>query len=440
LGFLTKDITIEVVPNIILFGMLLFSIILDHRRTLDYPESLQAKATRLPAQPIPTSRRPKPRVSAAGASSFFARLPRLKMNRGGAPKPSRIKGRRLRKPPMRTPGQPGYKQGPPQVRRPGVRPPGPPRQPQTVRRKVTYSSGGGGGSHAISHGVAREGSMPIGMSPGGGPAPAGVTTASSFDRNRPSEQTRTIRVAPGAKRGAVHGKGTRYIEKRVYVEGPHGREERIVRIPVAPKVKPQQMKGGDKIITEKKYVKQPQQESYKMVQTSKEMIDADGKKVIVTKKVPVQVPTPVPVPKTGESVKEEISSQADHVKKGQIVIPEVQSYFERVQRGLEDLANTIETLFKKIQFPGQNFVVAQGTAPSENLIKKETISESIPSTFVSTPISVTKERPMNVGVYYPSHPSYNINVKKRNSIKRAQSILKKLEYKVEKLEQLYSVK
>ena len=437
LGFLTEEITIEVMPNTILFGLLLFSVILDHKRTLDYPESLKAAPVHLPAQPIATSNRPNPRVSAAGASTFFARLPRLKVNRGGTPKTPRVKGRKLgilRRPPKRAPGQPGYPQRPPQVYRPGARPPGPPRQPQTGSRRVVYPGGGGGGSHAIPQGSAREGSTPIGMGPGGGHE--GATTASSWDKERPSEPTRTVRAALGAKEGAVYGKDTRYIEKKVYIEGPSGREEKIVRIPVAPDGIPRQIEGGDKIITEKSYVEKPQKESYKMVQTSEEIIDADGKKVIVTKEVPAQVPTTTPIQQTGESFKEETSSQVDLTKKEQIVIPEVQSYFDRVQNGLEALANTIEILFKKIQFPGQNFVVAQETTPNKNWVKKETIGESI-SPFVSTSSGIYRERPMDTGTYYPS---YNLNLKRRNRIRQAQNILEKLEYKVDNLEHLYRLK
>jgi hypothetical protein len=271
------------------------------------------------------------------------------------------------------------------------------------------------------------------MGPDGGPV---GTVASSWDKERPSEPTRTVRAAPGAKAGAAHGKDIKYIEKKVYIDGPSGREEKIIRVPVAPRGVPQQIKGGDKIITEKSYVEQPQKKPTKMVQTSEEMIDADGKKIIVTKKVPLQVPTPMPVPEGKESAKEEISSQPDLIKKGQIVIPEIQSYFERVQRGLEALANTIETLFKKIQFPGQNFVAPQRTTPQENWSAKETIDTSIP-TFASVPVNTMGRQPMNMDAY---HPTYNLNAKRKNSIRQAQNILKKLEYKVDNLERLYQLR
>jgi hypothetical protein len=421
LGFLTKEATIEFVPNIIIFGLFLFSIILDHKRTLDYPESLKAAPANLPAQPIATSGRPKPRMSVAGASTFFARLPRLKINRGGAPKTSNVKIRRLgilRRPPKRAPGQPGYPQGsPPQTYRPRARPPGSRRQPQTGNARITYSDGGGGRSHAIPQGSAREGAIPIGVGSGDGSGVANI--ASSWDRERPSEPTRTVRATPGAKEGSVYGKDTRYIEKKVYIEGPSGIEERTVRIPAAPDVIPQPIKGGDN-----------------MVKMSEEIIDADGEKMIITKELPGQATTTIPIQITGESVKEEKSSQTDITKKEQIVIPEVTSYFEKVQNGLEALANTIETLFKKIQFPGQNFVTTQETTPNKNWFKKETIGESVPS-FVGTSFSMSGERPENLVTNYPS---YDLNLKRRNRIRRAQNILKKLEYKVDNLERLYHIK
>jgi hypothetical protein len=433
LGFLTKDISIATAPNVALFGLFLLTIVLDHRRTLEYPESLPSKPSPKPARMALPGRRPK--VSASRASSILMRLPRLK--RGGAPgarKPP-VRGKRHAMP-RRGPGQPINRQGVPPGYRPRSGPPqGQPPQPNAPptggRRGIAYSGGGGGGgSHAISQGGAREGAMPIGTGPGG--SPVGTTTASSWDKERPTEPTRNIVVAPGEKEGAAHGKSTRYVEKKVYVEGPTGVEQRTIRVPVAPEDITQPIEGGEKIIREKTIVEKPQQEPYEKVQTTEEVTDTEGKKVIVTKEVPV----PMPAPETSETLKEEAEGgmQPDTIKKGQIVIPEVQSYFERVQNGLEALAKTIEALFQKIQYPGQNIVATPEVATDKTWIKTESIGEYRQPTYAAG--GFTGGKPMNIAANYPS---YTINAKRNKSIKRAQNILDKLEHKVENLEKLYDI-
>ena len=100
LGITTKEISLSNFPHYLLFGLLLFTLIIDHRRTLILPETLPSEVPPKPqpllqkiplpffsrAKPQPSPQAGRPEVSVSGISSVFGLF-----KRGGkTAKPDRV--------------------------------------------------------------------------------------------------------------------------------------------------------------------------------------------------------------------------------------------------------------------------------------------------------------------------------------------------------------
>ncbi|UCD13149.1 MAG: hypothetical protein JSW60_06200 [Thermoplasmatales archaeon] len=99
LGITTKEISLSNFPYYLLFGLLLFTLLIDHRRTLILPETLPSEVPpksqpllqKIPvpfisrAKPQPSSQAVRPEVSISGISSVFGLFKRGKKTVTAAP-------------------------------------------------------------------------------------------------------------------------------------------------------------------------------------------------------------------------------------------------------------------------------------------------------------------------------------------------------------------
>ena len=359
LGVITKEISVSNLPSYLLFGLLLMTVLIDHRRTLIHAETLPSKP---PAEPRPSLQKLK--------IPFFTKPKLKKPLKTGKPKPSFIATSSLFSIFKR-----GKKTGKPvkKDKAPDQPKPTSPTAKETKEEAVQLDE-----------------------------TPASKPPEEIVFKEKP--QLEGEKEAPSLK--GKPAKPSQIVEGQVGKAGV-GLEEKT---PLG-KVK--------------------RSEEQKIDMGTEVLKDFEKKKDILKEEIRKPI---VPIPKKEmETLREELEDRQREIKYKTTVIQEVRSDFENIQGGLESLKNELENICAELQSTVQKSETSE-TKPEVRRFEGTALKETRPSPFVSFPRRTSEER---IRKPTPDSLTWKMHEKRKLDLLRAQTILGKLEKKVEKLEQIY---
>jgi hypothetical protein len=472
LGITTKEISFSYLANYLLFGLLLFIIIVDHRRTLVFPEMLPPKAPPKPLSllsrmKLPFFTKPKPqkaspttksRLSFSAVSSIFSIFKRGKKSVGVSGK-----GRESTSEHKTTPSKAQQKEVLPEKSK-GKEKSEVDQPPQKFEsQKVPPSVGGqggmgGGGTRSMPGGGA---AIPQSTSKTVGTAPYYKDQTPSL--TKPKFSPTIIKTIFGKR------KKIREPERRnlipVKPHAPSGSEEEIKetqrgKAEVVAKIEKQKGLGAQKIETQpsslilenqkEKIMKQdqeplpvfkekPSDEEHSFHKLKKEEKEetvfpmvAEGtetaEKSEQQKILKEELKVPIVPKQEVDFSEEELYKQKKEIEGKITVFKDLQSNYENIQRGLDSLKNELENICNDIQLTDQKPMVSKSESPKKE-VKEEFMKETIISPYLRDTKKITKPMPYSIKL--------KMAEKRKRDIQRAKTILNKLEGKVENLERIY---
>lgn len=332
LGITTKDISFSNLPHYFIFGLLLFILIIDHRRTLILPETLLDQVS---------------------------------------PKPQSI----LQKIPL-----PFFSRSKPQ---PSV---------QTARPKVSVS-----GISTV-FGLFKRGKKVA--KPDGVPVSSTSSILGLFKRGKKADRSLPSEVEKEKK--------TEFIEK------PSG-DEKIVE------GKPKESVTSEKEDKQKSLLtSEDQLEKTAEPGDRSESTELKERDLHETYEIPPEIDKWM---KVQETIK----------KKQDILIKDLQSNFENIQKGIESLKDELENISKEPKPTSQEQEGIERTWDKKEF-KGDFLKKMKPPSHLTVPGKTTEYK---FGQTIPAPLKWKVHEKRKRDLLRAQTILEGLEKKVEKLEQIY---
>jgi hypothetical protein len=386
-GIVTRGISTDIISYAVLFGLLIIVILIDHRRTLLHPETL---ATREKAKPEPTPVAPiatkaaakKPRFSLPAISSIFSIFKRQKKTDTSKKETEPTKTSE-------------------------TIPPEPPKKEEKT-----------GQTSEITKETPKETTPP---EPGAEEKPSEFTEPFPSKAEGKDEEYVQGVVAPTSSGGtsaeAASGGLPQFVEAKEGVEAyksdsykfspisQYRKEEVGISSPIKDKDRHEEiLENVDKIYP-------------KELELTEEQIDLKKKKIGMTP----EEKTPITKEELG-ALKQKITDRKKEIENETTVIQDVKTDFENIQVGLDSLKNKLENLGGEIESTVKELAISPVT-------QKETTTPPV--------VPVEPRKKIKRETSKPIPRRHRLEDKRISSLRKARTMLEKLDKRVGKLERIY---
>jgi len=434
LGITTKEISFSYLANYLLFGLLLFIIIVDHRRTLVFPEMLPPKA---PPKPLPllsrmklpffTKSKPqkaspttKSRFSFSAVSSIFSIFKRGKKSAGVSGK-GRESAAEHKTSPSKAQQKEVLAEKSMGEEKSEVTTPPQEIVPEEPSHTVEGQSGGMGGDVS------------------GSPQDSGAAIPQTTPEKAGTIPYYKDQIPPGTKPKLSPSIITSIFGKRKKTREP----ERRTTIPFKPQAESSQKEdqkekvslGDDESLPV--FEENPPDKGDSVQELKKEAGEAifpivaestkdkeSEKQKIIEEEVKESIVTKHDL----EAKREELKGRHKEIEDKITIFKDLQTNYKNIQSGLDSLKNELENICKDIRLTEQDSKLIEKKSDRRDL--ERDMEEKI----LVSPYLIAPEKIPKPSLY---SKKWKMAEKRKRDIRRAKTILNGLEGKIEKLEKIY---
>jgi len=422
LGITNKEISISSLAHYILFGLLLFIILIDHRRTLIFPEMLPSEKLPKPSpfiskvklpffakhmsQRVPTTT--KSRLSLSAISSLFSIFKRGK--KAGAPEQER---KITAKPKSQTSmiyekEKPVQKSESKEKSEIGI----PPQDIELQKPQPAIEEHGGVSGPQPGPGIAKSQSTPqtVGTVP--------------YYKDQ---------IHPGAKPKLSPSIITSIFGKRKKAREPERRATIPVKSQAISSPKEDQTDEQLNVFKEKpldegqitqELKKETEEAIFPVVSESTEYAKEGEKQRTIEEEVEKSIVTKQDIETKREGLKDRQKEIEDKIT----IFKDLQTNYKNIQSGLDSLKNELENICKDLRFTEQDSKAIEKKYDLKDL-EKDIEEKTLISPYKSAAEEILKPKPYST--------KWKMAEKRKRDIRKAKIILNELEGKIEKLERIY---
>lgn len=475
LGITTKEISFSYLANYLLFGLLLFIIIVDHRRTLISPEMLPPKA---PPKPLPSLSRmklpfftkpksqkasptTKPRLSFSAVSSIFSVFKRGKkigvndkvqkstIEQKISPLEAKQKEKSAKKPMGEE--KPEAPTSPQEIE---------PQEPShTVEGQSGSTDGGVFGSPQVS-GAAMPQSTPqkVGTIPYyKDQSPPGTKTKLSLSiitsvfgkrkKTREPERRTTVPVKSQAessqkedqKEGPIEKAAVKIKQDKQKVIQAQKTESETPSEILEDKKEKVSLGGEESLPVFKESPPDKEERTQEMKKEVGEAIfpivteSTEDKESEQQKIIKDEIKAPIASKQEVGISEEELYERKKEIEGEITIFKDLKSNYENIQSGLDSLKNELENICEDIRLSDRKPSVLK-TKPEKRELKEEIMNKTMITPYLSGPEKIPTKKISKPSTY---SMKWNKSAKRLHDLRKAKVLLNELGKKVEKLERIY---